>query len=85
MYRGIVFAAMTAAGSLLGGPNPSAVAPAFDGARETRIANLAGETMNNDVAKIAGRGAFQQQQPLSKQEALSILLLISQRPRLQNS
>jgi hypothetical protein len=81
VYRGFVFAAMIAAGSASGTMHPSPVAQDDGAARETRIANSSGEDMNIQIAKIAGRAAFQPplQAPLSKQELFSILLLISQR------
>ena len=83
MYRGFVAAALIAASSTQAVPHQSAVAQSFDARTETRVANSSGEAMNMVIAKIAGRAAFQppSQAPLSKQELLSILLLMSQRPQ----
>jgi hypothetical protein len=73
---------MIAASSMQGVPHQSAVAQSFDATLETRVANPSNDAINNTIAKIAGRAAFQppSQAPLSKQELFSILLLMSQRP-----
>ncbi|HSM96550.1 MAG TPA: hypothetical protein VLT91_10930 [Rhizomicrobium sp.] len=82
MNRGFIAAAMIAASSMQGAMHQSPVAQAGDPLPETRIANSSNEDININIAKIAGRAAFQppSQAPLSKQELFSILLLMSQRP-----
>ncbi|MGN6515349.1 MAG: hypothetical protein ACTHLR_05865 [Rhizomicrobium sp.] len=74
---------MIAAGSTQGPWHQSPVAQNIDMQRETRVANPSSEAINTTIAKIAGRAAFQppSQAPLSKQELLSILLLMSERPQ----
>jgi len=73
---------MIAASSTQGMPHQSAVAQSFDAMPETRVANSSGEAMNMVIAKIAGRAAVRppSQAPLTREELLGILLLMSQRP-----
>ena len=80
MYRGFVFAAMIAAGSVPGAVHQSPVAQDDSALRETRVENFSGDAMNMQIAKIAGRAAFQPpvQAPLTRQEAFTILLLMSE-------
>jgi hypothetical protein len=77
-----VAAAIIAASSTQGAWYQSPVAQSANILPETRIANFPNDAINSNIAKIAGRAAFQppSQAPLSKQELFSILLLMSQRP-----
>ena len=83
VYRGFVAAALIAASSTQSAWRQSPVAHDAIVLPETRIAESSNEAINITIAKIAGRAAFQppSQAPLSKQELLSILLLMSQRPQ----
>jgi hypothetical protein len=82
VYRGFVAAALIAASSTQGAWHQSPVAHDAIVFPETRIAESSNEAININIAKIAGRAAFQppSQAPLSREELLSILLLMSQRP-----
>jgi len=82
VYRGFVVAALIAAGSTQTSLHQSSVAQSDYVFPQTRVAESANEDINNNIAKIAGRAAFQPptQAPLSREELLSILLLMSQRP-----
>jgi hypothetical protein len=82
VYRGFVAAAIIAASSTQGAWHQLPVARTAIVFPEPRIAESSSETVNINIAKIAGRAAFQppSQAPLSREELLSILLLMSQRP-----
>ena len=83
VYRGLLVSAMIAAGSLqsVWHSSPSASPPAS--LSDATWANAANDEININLAKIAGRAALRQpsQTPLSREELLSVLLLMSQRPQ----
>ena len=81
MYRRISLALMIAAGFAYGVLHQSPVAESGAMRRETRVEISSGEAMNIQIAKIAGRAAFQppSQAPLTRQEMFTILLLMSER------
>jgi hypothetical protein len=59
----------------------SAVAQDWSEARTTRAADPSTDAANIDIARIVGRGALRRpsDQALSRQELMTILLLMSQR------
>jgi hypothetical protein len=79
----LVISAMIAAGSMQSAGHQSPVAQTAISLPQTRIAESSNEEININIAKIAGRAAFQppSQAPLTREELLSILLLMSQRPQ----
>jgi hypothetical protein len=86
VYRGLVISAMIAAGSLQSAPHSSPVASFAGSLPDSRGAIAPNDEININIAKLAGRVALPQppQAPLSREEMLSILLLISQRPLLKH-
>ena len=80
MYRGLMVSAMIAAGSLQSAWHASPSAPRA--VSLPRGPNASSDEINISIARIAGRAALRQpsQAPLSREEMLSILLLMSRRP-----
>lgn len=80
MHRGFAAVLMMVAGSASAAWHMPPVASVDNVVRETRVENSSGDMMNMEIAKIAGRAAFQppSQAPLTKQELFSVLLLVSE-------
>jgi hypothetical protein len=83
VYRGLVISAMIAAGSLQGAWRSSPAALRAIALPHTYAASAPNDEININIAQLAGRAALRRpaQAQLSREEVLSILLLMAQRPQ----